>query len=79
MVTITKADAEGLYHVGAEFRNLDWAVSCRLGVWPTGMRFRIDGAGPDTHEARIIGALCIRDDGARLRVLESGRYDWRRG
>ena len=77
MVTVTKGDTAGLYRAGATFRNLDWAVSHRLGVWPTGMRFRITAPNSDTHNARIIGALCIREDGRRLHVQRSGRYEWR--
>lgn len=67
------ADPSGLFTPGeAWFTVLDLVFGVKEGTWSPGVRFSLRG-----HEAKMIGAVCVRDDRAILEINGSGTYKWR--
>lgn len=66
------ADPSGLFTPGeARFTVLDLVFGVKEGTWSPGVRFGLRG-----HEAKMVGSVCVRDDGAMLKVNGGGTYKW---
>ena len=63
-----------LYHVGAEFRCLDWARTAHDELWPDGSVWLWEGR--DEHRVKVVAGIPVRDDGAVLHTTQS-RHEWR--
>jgi len=75
MTVIIQHDPSGLYRSGAEFRVIDWAESVRQERWASGTRFHV-ATRSGAWDARMVGLVCRRSDGAVLKVHRGGRYWW---
>jgi hypothetical protein len=65
-----------MFRRGAEFRNVDWAISAHGKVWPEGSKWLWEGRG-EPHKVLVVGRgkVPIRDDGAILETTTT-RYEW---
>lgn len=64
-------DPAGVYTPGAKFGMLDLSFGVINDNWPPGMRFSVKG-----QDVKMVGKVPVREDGAFLKVNNSGGYEW---
>lgn len=65
------SNSSDLYTPGASFGVLDLVYGVLLEAWPFGIVFDVAG-----QQARFVGKILVRDDGAMLKVERNGTYHW---
>ena len=68
---IVANDPTGGFTPGATFSMLDLVFGILNDNWPPGMRFSVKG-----QDVKMVGKVPVRQDGAFLKVDNSGGYKW---
>ena len=68
---IVANDPNGIFEPGASFSMLDLVFGVLNDNWPPRMRFTVKG-----QDVKMVGKVLVRQDGARLKVDNSGGYKW---